>query len=297
MSVQQITLALALRNVSQAEKLLLIVLANYADEDGRCWPSQKRLGEDAGMSDRSVRTALVKLEEAGLIVRERRNRRDGSRGTDMIELHLERANDQRKNLPAEKSSSGKSCTDYRKNLHELPENISGLTTFEPTIEPSIEPSKARTRYPEGFEAVWKAYPHTQGRSSKPESLKVWTKLPAEERAGLMGAIRQFTPRVEKICGGCGAPDMAVWLRQGKHLAWIEAEAARPSAVTFAGPAEVRRIVVEAKGEGFASAYLDHCRWDDGPRRLLAKTDTAATTLGREVGRVLQEQGVTIGRLS
>jgi hypothetical protein len=159
MSVQQITLALSLRNVSQAEKLLLIVLANYADEDGRCWPSQKRLGEDAGMSDRSVRTAFVKLEEAGLIVRERRNRRDGSRGTDMIELHLERANDQRKNLPAEKSSSGKSCTDYRKNLHELPENISGLTTFEPTIEPSIEPSEKRAgEIDAAFDRFWAAYP-------------------------------------------------------------------------------------------------------------------------------------------
>jgi hypothetical protein len=179
MSVQQITLALALRNVSQAEKLLLIVLANYADEDGRCWPSQKRLGEDAGMSDRSVRTALVKLEEAGLIVRERRNRRDGSRGTDMIELHLERANDQRKNLPAEKSSSGKSCTDYRKNLHELPENISGLTTFEPTIEPSIEPSEKTRALDAEFDVFWSAYP------SKVDKVKARKTFPkARKRASL-----------------------------------------------------------------------------------------------------------------
>jgi len=162
---------------------------------------------------------------------------------------------------------------------------------------SLSPGATKRHYPEGFEVVWKAYPHTQGRSSKPESLKLWAKLPEEEQAGLLGAIRRFTPNVEKICGGCGAPDMAVWLRQGKHLSWIEAEAARPSAVIFAGPQDVRQAVVQAKGEGFASAYLDHCKWDGELRQLLAKTDTAATTLGREVGRVLQEQGVSIGRMS
>lgn len=159
MSVQQITKALALRGVSQAEKLLLIVLANYADENGRCWPSQKRLGDDAAMSDRSVRTAFVKLEKAGLIVRERRNRRDGSRGTDMIELRLDAGEIQRKNLPVEKSSSGKKRTDYRKNLHELAEDFSRLTSFEPTIEPSIEPSLTRAReFGEEFALFWSEYP-------------------------------------------------------------------------------------------------------------------------------------------
>ncbi len=219
MSVQQITLALALRNVSQAEKLLLIVLANYADEDGRCWPSQKRLGEDAGMSDRSVRTALVKLEEAGLIVRERRNRRDGSRGTDMIELHLERANDQRKNLPAEKSSSGKSCTDYRKNLHELPENISGLTTFEPTIEPSIEPSNnARAS---AFERFWRAYPSKVGkRAAQAAFAKAAQRAPPDQ---IIAGVQTALAECDQWRRGF-IPNPTTWLNQDR---WTDEHAPPP----------------------------------------------------------------------
>jgi DNA-binding MarR family transcriptional regulator len=86
MSLKAMTCAMALRGVTASEKLLLLALANYADEDGACFPSQARLAEDACLSLRTVVTLLAALEERGLIARERRTRRDGTRTSDAITL-------------------------------------------------------------------------------------------------------------------------------------------------------------------------------------------------------------------
>ena len=68
------------------DKLVLVALADNADDDGVCWPGQKFLAEKTGMTDRSVRTILARLEGAHLIRRSPRFRKDGSRSSDLIEL-------------------------------------------------------------------------------------------------------------------------------------------------------------------------------------------------------------------
>lgn len=50
------------------------VLASHADEHGECWPSHETLSRIVGVSDRTVRRALVALESAGLISRTHRRR-------------------------------------------------------------------------------------------------------------------------------------------------------------------------------------------------------------------------------
>lgn len=89
---------------------------------------------------------------------------------------------------------------------------------------STSQTRRRVDYPEPFEAAWRAYPHVQGRSSKPNALAAWRKLPDDERAGLMAAIERFRPKVGEVCGDRGAPCMARWLRDGKHLNFLGARA-------------------------------------------------------------------------
>ena len=48
-------------------KLILFLLANYADKQHSCYPSEKHIAEVAGVSDRQVRTHLRDLEASGLI--------------------------------------------------------------------------------------------------------------------------------------------------------------------------------------------------------------------------------------
>lgn len=55
-----------------AEKFLLLVIANYADEQGRAWPSVETLARDTGMSRATVKRSMKKLEEAGYVRRHKR---------------------------------------------------------------------------------------------------------------------------------------------------------------------------------------------------------------------------------
>ena len=51
---------------SPSAKLLLLTLANYADADGCCWPSQEVLAVDTEQSVDTVQRRLKKLIDAGL---------------------------------------------------------------------------------------------------------------------------------------------------------------------------------------------------------------------------------------
>jgi hypothetical protein len=60
-------------------KLVLMALADEADDTGFCFPSQRRLAAKCSITDRTVRRMLVELETKGYVTLERRHRADGSR--------------------------------------------------------------------------------------------------------------------------------------------------------------------------------------------------------------------------
>lgn len=68
MSVRQINMAWACEAVSDGPELLvLLALANFANDEGVCWPSMAELGSRARMSERSARRYIRRLEEKGLL--------------------------------------------------------------------------------------------------------------------------------------------------------------------------------------------------------------------------------------
>ena len=71
---------------SVTEKVLLLVLANYANEFGISWPSQKTLADQTALGERTVRRVLADMELRGVIRRIVRRRGNGSRQSDMILL-------------------------------------------------------------------------------------------------------------------------------------------------------------------------------------------------------------------
>lgn len=163
---------------------------------------------------------------------------------------------------------------------------------------ATKPPKARV-YPEAFEAAWKAYPHHKGRSSKPNAAAVWAKLPADERDGMVAAIGRFAPNVGETCGGKGAPDMAVWLKDGKHLNWTAdaSPGGEPATPTFNAPA-VRASIVKATDEEFARSYVDHyCRWEPEGRRLEAKSPAVVAALTGKLSAWAAKNRVTIALMT
>jgi DNA-binding IclR family transcriptional regulator len=71
MSFQAMAKAVEIKLPTQ-EKFVLIMLANYADESGKCWPSVETLCQDTGMSRAAVHKALAKLTKRGLLSRAKR---------------------------------------------------------------------------------------------------------------------------------------------------------------------------------------------------------------------------------
>ena len=86
MSVQAITWALDYPARSVTEKVILLVLANYANEFGISWPSQRTLAEQTALGERTVRRVLMAMDGRGVIRRIARRRGNGSRQSDMILL-------------------------------------------------------------------------------------------------------------------------------------------------------------------------------------------------------------------
>lgn len=79
------------QNLHKTPKQVLVALAMRANEKKGffCFPGQKLIAEETGLSERTVRYALLYLEEMGLITREQRRRRDGYRTSDTITLNVD----------------------------------------------------------------------------------------------------------------------------------------------------------------------------------------------------------------
>ncbi len=71
MSFEILRQVLDLENLPGVEKAVLIVLANRANDSGRCWPSMGDLARKSGFSRRHCMRAIQALEVKSLIAVER----------------------------------------------------------------------------------------------------------------------------------------------------------------------------------------------------------------------------------
>ena len=138
MSVEAISWASKQVVGSAGAKLVLIALANYANERNECWPSQATLAQWTEQSDRTIRTHLATLESMGLIHRQARQS-EGAFTSDLITLLV----GQRQIFPAENISVGQ----------KLQKPAEKFSTY-PSKEPSVKNQRGTrgTQLPDGFSA-------------------------------------------------------------------------------------------------------------------------------------------------
>tara|TARA_R110002153_G_scaffold209534_1_gene362116 strand:- start:10754 stop:11323 length:570 start_codon:yes stop_codon:yes gene_type:complete len=90
MSIQGLNWCIKQKTDTPTTKLVLFILSNYADENGSCYPSEKKLGELVGVSDRQIRRCLTYLIKNGFITAQARsgtsNRYFLSMDTDVLPL-------------------------------------------------------------------------------------------------------------------------------------------------------------------------------------------------------------------
>jgi DNA-binding Lrp family transcriptional regulator len=88
MSWQATAWAQKQRTGSPSAKAVLLVLANYANEHGVCWPSQNTLAIATEQSQDSVQRRLRELEKLGLIKKQKRRRKEGKWPGSEYELQM-----------------------------------------------------------------------------------------------------------------------------------------------------------------------------------------------------------------
>lgn len=87
-------------------KLILMSLADAADEDGLCWPRIRVIAQKCCMSERTVQRTLKDLEAKGYLRVDRRYRRDGSQSSNAYYLHLSQRPDKLSPLSDKPTSQG-----------------------------------------------------------------------------------------------------------------------------------------------------------------------------------------------
>jgi hypothetical protein len=90
MSLRALTWAWEQELTNPSEKLVLLAIADHANDDGMCWPSMSHVAERCLLSTRQIQRITEQLVDYGLVSRERRKRPDGTLGTYTYTLNIHR---------------------------------------------------------------------------------------------------------------------------------------------------------------------------------------------------------------
>jgi hypothetical protein len=229
-------------------KLVLMALADIADDQGVCWPSHKTLAFKCTLTDRTIRRMVLLLQTKRLLYVQQRVRKDGSRASNSYRLAIDA------HPPGQIVQGGG---------HEGPGKRSRMTggmdsTVLPrtTIEPSDEPPPLHSHGPMGYAAPNPIggsgddliFPKGLTPSQSKELRHCLASLAAEaaqkvldELAGRMAVtavknpLRYCMVLVDRMNGGAFLPELGLKIADAR-----QAEVARPKQAP-ATPAEVVKL--------------------------------------------------------
>lgn len=149
MSWDALALAAKTKCKTPTAKLVLLMLANYADEDYASYPSMATLADLCSCDERTVKRALRSLEDDGLIRTEPRYGKDG------------------------KQTSNRYIIQRRGDIF-AGEGVTNMTpdTVRDIHLPNTQGGD-RNAYPSAFEEWWNAYPRNDG--SKKKAFEIWAR--------------------------------------------------------------------------------------------------------------------------
>jgi len=210
MSMELMVKAFKLQVGNPLRKLVLIKLADNANDKGECWPSYQHIADQCEISKRSVMNHVEALCQVGLLRKEYRTGPKGN-SSNLYHLTLDGARD---SLPSAGNSPGGAGDSLGGSAGAAP-RISN--SFEPVKEPVIEPKyigtsakaaepsrNAKQNYSSEFEGAWQAYPKRSGANNKSAAWKAWC---ARVKAGvasetMVAGVRRYAAYVQAT-GKCG----------------------------------------------------------------------------------------------
>ncbi|MFB9265953.1 helix-turn-helix domain-containing protein [Bradyrhizobium erythrophlei] len=148
MSWQATAWAIKQATGSTRRKAMLLALANYADPNGVCWPSQERLATDTEQSVDSVQRHSQALEKMKLLEREIMPKRRGQYAGYRYRLAM--LTDQADGTQAASLSRSSRSDHTAKSRGAAPQSLRSKPSIEPSYKhphakPSFEAAEARLR--------------------------------------------------------------------------------------------------------------------------------------------------------
>jgi len=116
-------------------KLVLLVLADHADDKGFCFPGVDTIARRASVSERTLTRVLASLEENGYIARSRRHLSNGNRTSDGYLLTPDKATEWRVDQPPSETDQ--------------PPTVAA--TEEPPVEPPVNTTRRARQLPSDLE--------------------------------------------------------------------------------------------------------------------------------------------------
>lgn len=163
MSVKIMSAIFDSKTLGPTERLVMLALADHADDQGRCYPSNSRLCERTGLSERAVRQNIRALELGGFLLV---HIGAGQAGANVYIVRPQGGQE----MPQAGNAPGTSC---RPGGHLVPDR---------GAPDAPKPSRTIRETPKenapSFAEFWDRWPEKKARVS---AEKAWARLPAEDR--------------------------------------------------------------------------------------------------------------------
>lgn len=88
MSLAALSWAFAQKELSTAQKFVLVAIADAANYDGFCWPRQKHIAEKCNLGRQSINECIRALEKSGHLLVRRRFKKGGGKTSSIYMLNL-----------------------------------------------------------------------------------------------------------------------------------------------------------------------------------------------------------------
>jgi len=208
MSFQAMAWAVEQAAETPLQKLLLLILANYADEAGESWPSQSTIARQCHCTRQGVQKALGNLETLGLLMSIGRVSH-GAKDTNLYRLQIKEGS--QLSWQGGENSVGKG---------------SQLSWHKPIIEPITSKKEAKTppkKVASDFEEWWALYPHKIGKIAAKKKYEIALRHVAGASELWLGVHRYIRDKP------ADRPwwNPATWLHQGR---WKDQPAPEPGKV-------------------------------------------------------------------
>lgn len=194
MSLECLNQALKINGLTPTKKLILVILANYADEKGSCYPSYKHLAKIIGLNTtKTIQNAIKEFENLGYLKIEHRKLDNGGYTSNRYHLTLNN------NPMVIEDTTPSVMEDSRVGL--------------PVTNNTKEDTK---RYIHEFELFWKHYPRKVGKYQASVS---FGKYDEKHYSKIIYATKIFASEnittEERFI-----PHATTWLNQQRYLDYI-----------------------------------------------------------------------------